>query len=114
MSAFLVEKRTIDKILSQIDVKIRQSYWLKEKFEKDLGINFAEIDWEDKLGQEMWDLNQLSLKYRYGQRKKNWSINLRPLFLVRPRRLKLSNAGCTNVLKVIYLSDLSSVSFLTA
>jgi hypothetical protein len=69
MSAFLVEKRTIDKILTHVDVKIRQSDWYKEKVEKELGVDLNDADWRTKLGQNMWDLNQLSLGYKYGDPK---------------------------------------------
>jgi hypothetical protein len=68
MSAFLVEDKTISKILTYLDHEIRRSNWLRAKFENELGINF-DADWQTKLGQKMWDLNQLALGYRYGDEK---------------------------------------------
>jgi hypothetical protein len=79
MSAFLVDKRTIDKILTHINSKITDSYWLNSQFEEKLGVNFAEYDWEDNLGQAMWNLNQLSLRYRYGDRKKKLVYKFEPV-----------------------------------
>jgi hypothetical protein len=40
MSAFLVEDKTLHKILSQLRYEIRQSNWLKNKFEKELNLDF--------------------------------------------------------------------------
>ena len=65
MSAFLVEEKTLNRILSYLDEELRRSAWLRSKFEADLGVNFAG-DWRTALGQKMWDLNQLALGYRYG------------------------------------------------
>ncbi len=71
MSAFLVEDKTIHKIINILDFQIRKSPWLKNKFREELGINFEDYnnDWKTNLGQKMWDLNQLSLGYRYGDEK---------------------------------------------
>ena len=80
MSAFLVDKRTIDKILTHVGRKIEDSSWLKSQFEKRLGVNFADDDWADKLGQAMWNLNQLSLRYRYGDRKMKLVYKFEPVF----------------------------------
>jgi hypothetical protein len=66
MSAFLVEETTLHKILSQLGYEIRKSRWLREQFEKELQLDFADSQWQTHLGQKMWDLNQLSLGYRYG------------------------------------------------
>lgn len=32
-------------------------------------MDFSAYEWRDKLGQKMWDLNQLALGYRYGDEK---------------------------------------------
>jgi hypothetical protein len=64
VSAFLVEEKTLNRILNYLDDELRRSAWLRSKFEADLGVNFAG-DWKTALGQKMWDLNQLSLGYRY-------------------------------------------------
>jgi hypothetical protein len=66
MSAFLVEEKTLHKILSGLEYELRQSRWLKEQCEKALQIDFADSQWQTHLGQKMWDLNQLALGYRYG------------------------------------------------
>jgi hypothetical protein len=68
MSAFLVEEKTLHKILSHIRYEIRKSTWLKNKFEEELGLDFSNLYWQTHLGQKMWDLNQLSLGYRYGDK----------------------------------------------
>jgi hypothetical protein len=71
MSAFLVDKKAIDKILTQLDASVRNaSTWAEKEVEPKLGIDCNDSDWKTKLGQRMLDLNQLSLKYRYGDQKK--------------------------------------------
>ena len=71
MSAFLVDKKTIDKILTQLDVSVRiASTWAEKEVEPKLGIDCNDSDWKTKLGQRMFDLNQLSIEYRYGDQKK--------------------------------------------
>jgi hypothetical protein len=72
MSAFLVEEKTLNRILSYLDAELRRSAWLRSKFEADLGVNLAG-DWRTALGQKMWDLNQLSLGYRYADPKQELS-----------------------------------------
>jgi len=69
MSAFLVADKTIHKILTQVAQEIRQSRWLKSKFEKELNVDFTNAQWQTQLGQKMWEVNQLSLGYRYGDEK---------------------------------------------
>jgi len=72
MSAFLVENRTINKILTQLDRDVRRaSTWAEKEVEPKLGINCNDPDWKTKLGQKMLDLNQLSLYYRYGDTQKD-------------------------------------------
>jgi hypothetical protein len=66
MSAFLVEKKTIDRILSLVSAECRRSECFRGGLAKDLNVDFSDDSWRDKLGQKMWDLNQLSLGYRYG------------------------------------------------
>jgi hypothetical protein len=66
MSAFLVDKYTIDRIVTLIDHERRRSGYFSEMLEKELNIDFTDLDWKTKLGQKMWDLNQLALGYRYG------------------------------------------------
>ena len=80
MSAFLVDKKTIDRVITHLDHEIRQSEWLKEKFEKELNLNFEDFDndWKNILGQKMWDLNQLSLGYRYGDAKQELKYSFYP------------------------------------
>jgi hypothetical protein len=71
MSAFLVDESTINKILTHLDKSVRiASEWAEKEVESKLGIDCNDPDWKTKLGQRMWDLNQLSLYYRYGDQKK--------------------------------------------
>jgi hypothetical protein len=71
MSAFLVDKKTIDKILTDLDKAVRiASTWAEKKLETKLGIDCNDPTWKTKLGQRMFDLNQLALEYRYGDQKK--------------------------------------------
>ena len=79
MSAFLVADKTLHKILTQVAYEIRQSRWLKEKIEKELHLDFGNPDWQTQLGQKMWDLNQLSLGYRYGDEKVALIYRFQPL-----------------------------------
>jgi hypothetical protein len=78
MSAFLVGETTIHKILTEFDANITVSDWRKKKYENALGIDFGHPDWKSKLGQKMWDLNQLSLKHRYGDEKKELVYKYEP------------------------------------
>jgi hypothetical protein len=67
MSAFLVGKQTIDRILSFVSFECRKSEFFKRQLTKDLHVDFSDYSWRDKLGQKMWELNQLALGYRYGE-----------------------------------------------
>ena len=69
MSAFLVGNTTINKIITIIRRQTQKSEWFKSELASKLNIDFIEYGWETKLGQKMFDLNQLALKYRYGDRK---------------------------------------------
>jgi hypothetical protein len=72
MSAFLVEEKTLHRILSCLDEELQGPSGLQAKFEQDLGVNFSG-DWKTALGQKMWDVNQLALSYRYGDpREERW------------------------------------------
>jgi hypothetical protein len=62
----LVDKYTIDRIVTLIDHERRRSGYFRETLEKELNIDFADLDWNTRLGQKMWELNQLALGYRYG------------------------------------------------
>jgi hypothetical protein len=79
MSAFLVADKMIHKILTQVDYETRKSQWLKNKFEKELRLDFLHPQWQTLLGQKMWDLNQLSLGYRYGDEKIALRYRFQPL-----------------------------------
>jgi hypothetical protein len=78
MSAFLVEEKTLNRIISYLDDELRRSDWLRSKFTTDLGVNCAR-DWKTALGQKMWDLNQLSLSYRYGDAKQELLYQFSPV-----------------------------------
>jgi hypothetical protein len=53
MSAFLVEEKTLHKILTQLEYELRRSRWLKTQFEKALQIDFADSEWLTQVGQKM-------------------------------------------------------------
>lgn len=69
MSAFLVEKKTINRILSLVSSECRRSEFFRREVSRDLNVELSDCYWRDKLGQKMWDLNQLALGYRYGDEK---------------------------------------------
>jgi hypothetical protein len=71
MSAFLVDKTTIDRVVTVIDYERKRSMYFKNDLEKELKSDFSDHNWRTTLGQEMWDLNQLALGYRYGDEKEN-------------------------------------------
>jgi len=79
MSAFLVEDKTIHKILTQVGSEIQKSYWFKDKFVKEMSLDFGNPDWQTHLGQNMCDLNQLSLWYRYGDKKIALTYRFQPV-----------------------------------
>ncbi len=79
MSAFLVDISTIHKILTQIEIEVNNSNRQREMFKERLGVNFTENDWMAKLGQNMLDLNQLALKHRYGDRKRQLKYTFEPV-----------------------------------
>jgi hypothetical protein len=67
MSAFLVGKQTIDRILSFVSSECRKSECFKGELARDLNVDFSDYGWGDTLGQKMWELNQLA--HRYGDEK---------------------------------------------
>jgi hypothetical protein len=78
MSAFLVADKTLHKILTQVAYEVRQSRWLREQCEKELNLDFTVSHWQTQLGQKMWELNQLSLGYRYGDEKVALTYRFQP------------------------------------
>jgi hypothetical protein len=84
MSAFLLNNKTIDKILTQLDFKMKHAgsagrEWVKKEFEPNVGVDCSDSDWKTKLGQKMLDLNQLSLGYRYGDLRKELVYKYQPV-----------------------------------
>ncbi len=69
MSAFLVGKKTIDRILSFVSAECRKSTFFVRELSEKLNVDVSDSYWRDTLGQKMWDLNQLALGYRYGYEK---------------------------------------------
>ena len=61
----MVADKTLNRIISYLADELTRSDWLRSKLTTNLGVNLAG-DWRTALGQKMWDLNQLSLGYRYG------------------------------------------------
>jgi hypothetical protein len=71
MSAFLVEEKTLHRILSYLDDALIESSWFRSACKTELGVNLAG-NWQTALGQKMWGLNQLALGYRYGDPKEEF------------------------------------------
>src|SRR5688572_1090336 len=42
-------------------------------------VDFSTAQWQTHLGQKMWDLNQLSLGYRYGDEKIDLTYRFQPV-----------------------------------
>jgi hypothetical protein len=77
MSAFLVDKTTISKILTQLEKCVRKSERVKMKVAEELLTDFTP-QWQTQVGQKMLDLNQEALGYRYGDLKRSlrYTFNL--------------------------------------
>lgn len=80
MSAFLVDKETIDRVITWVDyyTTSHEGDWFKEKMGEELGIYRWQEGWKDKLGQLMLDLNQQSLGIRYGDKAQSLNYTFYP------------------------------------
>jgi hypothetical protein len=79
MSAFLVDKTTISKILTEIERSSRNSEWFKVRMAKELLVDFSDPQWQTHLGQKMLDLNQEALSHRYGDPKRRLRYTFQPV-----------------------------------
>src|SRR5919202_909207 len=79
MSAFLVSKTTISKILTEVEKSTKNSAWFKAQIVKELLVDLSDPEWQTHLGQKMLDLNQKSLWYRYGDPKRRLRYTFKPI-----------------------------------
>ena len=87
MSAFLVENTTISKILTELTKSVRKSQYFKERMAK-LLIDFSDPEWQTRLGQKMLNLNQLALKYRYGDPKRGLKYTFQSVYCTKIEAIK--------------------------
>jgi len=78
MSAFLVETKTIDRILTALDNEARQDSWITRELAERLDLFTSVFAWKDALGKMMLDLNQAALGQRYGDEKTELSYSYTP------------------------------------
>ncbi len=66
MSAFIVENRTINEVVSFLYLGFKSEYY-KNKL-KEMGFDITTDEGREKLGQEMYFLNVMAVRYRYEER----------------------------------------------
>ena len=75
MSAFLVDTRTIARILTWLTSEHEATRWVRCV----LGEAYPwQAGWQTKLGHEMFDLNQLALQQRYGVKRRTLAYTFHP------------------------------------
>jgi hypothetical protein len=67
MSAFMVEDKTINRVVTWIAQEVLRNEWFKDKVEKATGIDTTKTDWEEELGKAMFQLNIDGMNDRYGE-----------------------------------------------
>jgi hypothetical protein len=67
MSAFMVEDKTINRVVTWLEREVSQSQWFKRKVESSLQIDTTMRNWEDELGEAMFQLNIAGVNDRYGE-----------------------------------------------
>jgi hypothetical protein len=79
MSAFMVADETINRVITWLSWEITLSRWLKIKVEDALKIDMGKHNWEEALGQAMFELNIAGVNDRYGENeaKKFRALNYR-------------------------------------
>jgi hypothetical protein len=79
MSAFMVADETINRVITWLSWEITLSRWLKIKVEDALKIDMSKHNWEEALGQAMFELNIAGVNDRYGENeaKKFRALNYR-------------------------------------
>lgn len=65
MSAFLVGKETIDRIVTGLDYECRNDGYLAEQMKEMTGIEYLSDDWKTRIGRKMLMTNLLALHERY-------------------------------------------------
>lgn len=68
MSAYLVQTKTIDRIITGLDYELRDDRMLQIKMEQATGISINMENWQDKIGCLMLNLNQMALGERYNDK----------------------------------------------
>jgi hypothetical protein len=66
MSAFIVEQKTINKIVTWLAQEVERNTWLWEKARLN-GIVTANGQWQEQLAQAMYDLNFQAVNQRYSE-----------------------------------------------
>src|SRR5947208_14902665 len=69
MSAFMVADETINRVIAWLSWEITLSRWLKIKVEDALQIDTSKHNWEETLGQAMFELNIAGVNDRYSENK---------------------------------------------
>jgi hypothetical protein len=69
MSAYMVADETINRVITWLSWEITLSRWLKIKVEDTLKIDMSKHNWEEALGQAMFELNIAGVNDRYGENK---------------------------------------------
>jgi hypothetical protein len=66
MSAFLVEDKTINRVVTWLSGEITKNAYLKRKVEEALHIDTVSQGWEAILGHALFELNIVAVNERYG------------------------------------------------
>jgi hypothetical protein len=66
MSAFIVEDKTINRVVTWISLDIRSSLYFKQTLEKTLHIDTSSSTWKEQLGKACFQLNIDGVNERYG------------------------------------------------
>jgi len=66
MSAFMVEDKTINRVVWWLSWEVTTSDWFKEKVEIALQIDTTKSGWQQELGKAMFELNIAGVNDRYG------------------------------------------------
>jgi hypothetical protein len=65
MSAFIVEDKTINRVITYL--KDERSEYIREIIKEELGINLRTLDGQETLAREMFALNCAAVEERYGK-----------------------------------------------
>jgi hypothetical protein len=87
MSAFLVDKTTINKILTEFGNSVSKSEQVKMKVTEVFLTDFNPL-WQSQIGQKMLDLNQEALGHRYGDLKRSLRYTFHPVSCTKTEAFK--------------------------